>query len=149
MYTIRWLDFKTLFAHNILPMGQRFRGFVGGQASDGAIDSGFPGGGFRPLPNARAMTLQPYDAEKLDRLALRFLDISAELRRIGRIAADAPGVALALHDRKALEWIAELEQWIAECAARADLAALVQKGANNARNIAQTIERKSPKRPAR
>jgi len=95
------------------------------------------------------MTLQPYDAEKLDRLALRLLDISAELRRIGRIAAAAPAVALALHDRKALEWIAELEQWVAECAARADLSALVQKGATNARNIAQNIGRNYPKRPAR
>ncbi len=95
------------------------------------------------------MTLEPYNAEKLDRLVLRLGDISAEMRRIGRVAAELPDVPLALHDRKALEWIGQLEQWAAECRARAELAALVQKGARNAQKIGQNSEQKTPKRRGR
>lgn len=95
------------------------------------------------------MTLETYNVERLDRLALRVVDIAAEIRRIGRIAGELPETPLALHDRKALEWIGQLEQWAAECRTRAELAALVQKGAVNAQNIAQNSERKVPKRRAR
>jgi hypothetical protein len=95
------------------------------------------------------MTLEPYNAEKLDRLVLRLIDISAEIRRIGRIAAESPAAPLALHDRKALEWVGQLEQWAAECRSRAELAALMQRGVKNAQNIVQNSEQKMPKRRGR
>ena len=49
------------------------------------------------------MTLEPYNAEKLDRLALRLMDISAGFRRISQIAAELPDVPLACTNRKARE----------------------------------------------
>jgi hypothetical protein len=79
------------------------------------------------------MTLEPYDAQELDRLALRVLDIAAKIRRMSLEADEAPSVAVGLHGKKARQWIGQLEQWAAESSARLDVALMLRKGAQAAR----------------
>ena len=57
------------------------------------------------------MTLEQYTPERFDQLALRLLDLAAELREIANGARRANVENLAVHDKKALEWIDNLEQW--------------------------------------
>ena len=57
------------------------------------------------------MTLQAYSPEQLDELALRMLDVCAQLRGAARICREEGLPAVELHDRKALEWLENLEKW--------------------------------------
>lgn len=57
------------------------------------------------------MTLKPYDPEMLDEFALRLLDLAAILRQMAHRSREAPLGGFALHDKKACEWIANLERW--------------------------------------
>ena len=83
------------------------------------------------------MTLKPYDADELDQLALRILDISHEIRRIALAKRDAPELKLAMHEKKALEWIARLEQWAADARARLEMATVRHRGARLASRISE------------
>ena len=58
------------------------------------------------------MTLQPYDADRIDQLSLRVFDLCARLRATAHICREAALPAVDLHDRKALEWIEKLEEWM-------------------------------------
>jgi hypothetical protein len=57
------------------------------------------------------MTLEPYDPDRLDALALRTLDVCARLRNLARASREEGLPAVELHDRKALEWLEKLEDW--------------------------------------
>jgi hypothetical protein len=57
------------------------------------------------------MTLKPYDAQMLDDLALRVLDLAALLRRMAVRSREHRIQDLAIHDKKAREWIGNLERW--------------------------------------
>jgi hypothetical protein len=59
------------------------------------------------------MTLRAYDSHELDRLALRVLDVASRLRFIAEKCRDNDVPNFELHDKKALDWIARLEQWSA------------------------------------
>jgi len=58
------------------------------------------------------MTLQPYDADRLDQLAMRLLDACARVRKIAKLCRDEELDGLSLHDRKVLEWLEKLDDWI-------------------------------------
>lgn len=58
------------------------------------------------------MTLQPYDADRLDQLALRLLDACARVRKIAKLCRDEELDGLSLHDRKVFEWLEKLDDWI-------------------------------------
>jgi hypothetical protein len=57
------------------------------------------------------MTLRPYPPEKLDQLALRFFDLAAEIRSWSKAADKENPPELLLHDKKALQWCENLEEW--------------------------------------
>ena len=85
------------------------------------------------------MTLQAYDPDKLDQLALRVLDLSCIFRNMGSKArADQPS-RLNLQDRKAHEWISNLEQWARKAETELEMAILRNKGTARA---AETPRRK-------
>jgi hypothetical protein len=65
------------------------------------------------------MTLQPYGPGKLDQFALHLLDLAAALREMAHSSREHGVTDLALHDKKALEWRARLDQWVHR--AQADL----------------------------
>lgn len=57
------------------------------------------------------MTLEKYSPEKIDECVLRLFDIAAELRCMAREARKRGVDAVPVHDKKALLWIENLEQW--------------------------------------
>jgi hypothetical protein len=57
------------------------------------------------------MTLQPYDPDKLDQLALRLLDQAAAMREMAHLCREYRIRDLVLHDKKANEWCENLERW--------------------------------------
>lgn len=57
------------------------------------------------------MTLEQYTPERLEDLAMRFFDLSAQLREMARIAK-SKGVEIPLHDKKAIQWCENLEIWL-------------------------------------
>lgn len=71
------------------------------------------------------MTLEPYNPERLDALALRVLDVCLHLRSMARVSREEQLPAVDLHDRKALEWLEKLEAWA--IGAEADLNGQVMK----------------------
>jgi hypothetical protein len=81
------------------------------------------------------MTLKPYDADELDQLALRILDVSCQLRQMSLAKREMPELDLTVHEKKALEWLAHLETWAADARARLEMAAIRQRGARLAGKI--------------
>jgi len=57
------------------------------------------------------MTLKPYDPGMLDQFALRLLDLAAMMRKMSQNSREYGIQDFALHDKKANEWIANLERW--------------------------------------
>ena len=60
------------------------------------------------------MTLEQYTPEKFDQLALRVFDLASELRNIANGARQVEVESLPVHDKKALLWLDNLEQWAAK-----------------------------------
>jgi hypothetical protein len=58
------------------------------------------------------MTLESYKSDDFDELSLRLFDLSARLRTMARRSREEQLASIALHDRKALEWVAKLEEWL-------------------------------------
>ena len=82
------------------------------------------------------MTLQPYTPERLDQLALRVLDVCSRLRGMAlRVRGESVDEFL-LHDKKALEWLAHLEEWAQKSEADIELALLRQRGTRRAGDAA-------------
>ncbi len=58
------------------------------------------------------MTLETYDPDRFNELALRLMDLTGQLRRIA-IRSQQEGLdPLPLNDKKALEWLGKLEEWV-------------------------------------
>ncbi len=76
------------------------------------------GKGFGP------MTLKPYDPQMLDQFALRLLDLAATLRQMAHRSRESPVGDFALHDKKAYEWIGNLERWARKSLADLEMRAL-------------------------
>ena len=78
------------------------------------------------------MTRQPYTPDRLDQLALRVLDVCSRLRSMAlRVRGESVDEFL-LHDKKALEWLAHLEEWAQKSEADIELALLRQRGTRRA-----------------
>jgi hypothetical protein len=89
------------------------------------------------------MTLEPYDSTRLDALALRLLDLCGRVRSISNATRNAQLSAVELHDRKALEWIEKLEEWMVAAEAQLHRQAGVATGARAAREAAKKAARRS------
>jgi hypothetical protein len=81
-----------------------------------------------------SMTLQTYDPQKLDQIALRLLDLAAIVRQMGNRSREHGIADLALHDKKALEWCVKLEQWAHKT--RADLEVRILQDKTERRGLA-------------
>lgn len=60
------------------------------------------------------MTKSLYSPDQLDSLAVRVLDVSVALRSMARQCRSEGIDALEMHDRKALLWLEQLEEWSAK-----------------------------------
>jgi hypothetical protein len=82
-----------------------------------------------------AMTLIPYQSDQFDRLALRFLDLAAIFRQIAQRSREDGIEQIAVHDKKANEWLNKLEFWAEEARQRSELAAMRNLGAKKAKEL--------------
>jgi hypothetical protein len=81
------------------------------------------------------MTLEPYDADRLDQTALRIVDIAAALRQMAAILRREPDLEFSMHDKKAAEWLANLERWVAESQAKLEVAQIRRRGSLRAQEF--------------
>ena len=82
-----------------------------------------------------SMTLKVYDPSKLDKFALRLLDLAAVVRQMSNRSREHDIENLPLHDKKALEWCAKLEQWAHKTRADLDVKILQEKAEKRARSV--------------
>ena len=81
------------------------------------------------------MTLQTYDPQKLDQFALRLLDVAAMVRQMATRSREYGVADLAVHDKKALEWCAKLEQWAHKTQADLEVRILQEKAEQRVRGL--------------
>ena len=79
------------------------------------------------------MTLRPYDPEKLDALALRLLDLASVFRSMANRSRHEDLGECSLHEKKALEWLANLENWTDKVLQDFELSVIRNRGAKRAR----------------
>jgi hypothetical protein len=82
------------------------------------------------------MTLQTYNPHKLDQFALRLLDLAAIVRQMANQGREHGVADLAMHDKKALEWCAKLEQWAHKTRADLEVRILQDKAERRVRKVA-------------
>ena len=79
------------------------------------------------------MTLEPYGPDRLDQMSLRVLDLCARLRNLARQSRDEQLPPVDLHDRKALEWLDNLEEWLYRAEAEMGRSLAKNRGERRAR----------------
>jgi len=93
------------------------------------------------------MTLELYTPEKLDQLALQLLDLAAVLRSMANRSREQAITDLAIHDKKALEWLASLDHWAHKAQAEVELRVRQAMAERRALAAGNTLDR-STDRPA-
>ena len=67
------------------------------------------------------MTYNRYSPEQLDQLVLRIFDVAAMLRELSANAKKSRLDDIPMHDRKAVLWCEQLEQWAAKTKINVDI----------------------------
>ncbi|MGE0607536.1 MAG: hypothetical protein AB7O62_10610 [Pirellulales bacterium] len=88
------------------------------------------------------MTLQTYSVERMDELAMRMFDVAATLRQTALLCRENDMEGFPLHDKKALEWIAQLEQWAHEGVGKVQASVVSQKAVQRALQAASGGKKK-------
>ena len=83
------------------------------------------------------MTLTPYNPQMLDQLALRLLDLAASVRQMAIRSREHPIESIAVHDKKACEWIANLERWARKSLADVEMRILEARAGHRAMSRAE------------
>jgi hypothetical protein len=83
------------------------------------------------------MTLQTYNPQKLDHLALRLLDLAAVVRQMANNSREYGITDLGLHDKKALEWCNNLERWARKTQADLEMRILEDKATRRGQAAAE------------
>lgn len=83
------------------------------------------------------MTLQRYDPDRLNEFALRLLDLAAAFRHMANRSRENAITDLALHDKKAIEWCAKLEQWSHKTRADLEVRILQERGRHRSLSLGE------------
>jgi hypothetical protein len=83
------------------------------------------------------MTLQPYNPDKLDQLALRLLDQAAAIREMANVCREHQIGDFALHDKKASEWCDLLERWTSKARTELQMKVIDVRATHRAEAIAR------------
>ena len=81
------------------------------------------------------MTLQHYQPDQLDQLALRLLDSCGALRRLAERSREQEIDDFKLNDKKALEWLTNLEVWVKRSEDDLEMQIIKNRGAKMARQM--------------
>ncbi len=87
------------------------------------------------------MTLQPYDVQKLDSLAIRLLDLAAIAREMSMICGEYDIQTFALHDKKAREWWENLDRWLRKARAELEMKAIDARATQRAKAATRRSKR--------
>jgi hypothetical protein len=82
------------------------------------------------------MTIQTYDPQQIDQLALRLLDLAAVVRHMANQSREYGITDLAVHDKKAQEWCLKLEHWARKTQADLEVRILQDKAEQRGRAAA-------------
>jgi hypothetical protein len=88
------------------------------------------------------MTLRAYDADRLDVLALKLIDLAAISRRMAAVCRQEGVKELSLNDKKALDWMARIEGWLGEAEARLQARLIKRRAAQHASLMEQPAARR-------
>jgi hypothetical protein len=83
------------------------------------------------------MTLKPYDPQMLDEFALLMLDLAAMMRQMAQRTRQYGIKDFALHDKKAREWIGNLERWARKSLADVEMKIIEARASQRALSEAQ------------
>ena len=81
------------------------------------------------------MTLRRYEPNHLDQLALRLLDSCSTLRRLAQRSREQQIEDFKLNDKKALEWLTNLELWIQRSEDELEMLIIKNRGTRLARQM--------------
>ena len=90
----------------------------------------------------KTMTLEAYDPDRLDALSLRLLDACSRVRALAVLARNEGLERIDLHDRKALEWLENLEAWLHRSEGELHAAAHRNRGQRLARQAQASLPSK-------
>jgi hypothetical protein len=88
------------------------------------------------------MTIKSYEIQQIDDLGLRLFDLAAQVRALSLRAQEAKTTQIPLHDKKALEWITKLEEWVIRSENDADLAIRRAQGTRRAAEMQKRAKSK-------
>lgn len=80
------------------------------------------------------MTREAYEPQHIDELTLRVLNLCCRLRTMSQRSLEEELPAVPLHDKKALEWLGKLEEWVHKAEAELQMAIIRNRGARRARS---------------
>ena len=81
------------------------------------------------------MTLQSYQPNELDDLALRLLDSAAMVRQMAQRCREEGLDEFQINDKKAMEWLGRLEIWVRRASDELEVDILKNRGAIVARQM--------------
>jgi hypothetical protein len=79
------------------------------------------------------MTLESYDASKLDRLAMQLLDLAATARKMSQLCSEYDIETFALHDKKARQWWSNLDRWLRKARAELEMQVIEARASQRAK----------------
>jgi hypothetical protein len=91
--------------------------------------------GYPPTVMDKIMTLKPYTPDRLDELALRLLDLAGRVRTIALACRQEKLDHVELHDRKALEHLDRVEEWLYKAEADQKVASVKNQGRQHAKKM--------------
>ncbi len=92
------------------------------------------------------MTLTPFPPDRLDELALRLLDLAGTVRGMSLKSRENSVPDFELHGQKIDEWLAHLEDWAHDGAARLETALIRQRGARRAQSATPPAPEAKPEK---
>lgn len=87
------------------------------------------------------MTLEPYDAKRLDHLALELLDLAAIARDMSALCREFDIQTFALHDKKARQWWENLDRWLRRAKAELEMQTIEARATQRARSTTRRASR--------
>jgi len=84
------------------------------------------------------MTLRRYEPRQLDELALRMLDSCSSLHRLAERCRENQIEDFRLNDKKAMEWLSNLELWIRRAEDELELREIKNRGVRLAKELRTT-----------
>ncbi len=82
-----------------------------------------------------SMTLEPYDAAKLDAMAMRFLDLASTFRRMAQDVRQEYVDTIDLHVTRPLQYLDRLDRWASDSEAKLQIELIGWRAERRTENV--------------